>query len=217
MKGEPIRLLLVDDHPVLLQGLASLLGPAEGFAVVAMAATAREAVAAHRRERPDVTVLDLRLGEEDGIEVVRAVKARDPDARFLVLSTFDSEAAVRGAVAAGAAGYLLKTAPPEQLIGAIRAVHSGLRYLPSGLAALLDRPTAIWELTPRERAVLEAAAHGDANREIARRLAITEGTVKGYLVNIFAKLGVESRTQAIAKAIAKGLVDPGRPRRAADP
>lgn len=137
---------------------------------------------------------------------------RDPGARFLVLSTFDAEAQVRSAVEAGAAGYLLKTAPPATLIGAIRAVHAGLRFLPAELGARLERHAAIWDLTPRERSVLEAAAQGDGNREIAARLGLTEGTVKGYLVNIFAKLGVESRTQAIAQAIAKGLVDPSRPR-----
>jgi DNA-binding NarL/FixJ family response regulator len=206
---QPIRLLLVDDHPVLLQGLAALLAPAEGFLVVATAQTVQQAIAEHQRTRPDLTVLDLRLGREDGIEVLKAVKARDRAARFLVLSTFDTEAEVRSAVDAGAAGYLLKTAPPEILIGALRAVHSGLRVLPPELAARLEGRAAIWELTPRERSVLEAVAQGDGNREIAARLGLTEGTVKGYLVNIFAKLEVESRTQAIAKAAAKGLLDLG--------
>ena len=217
MSPPPIRLLLVDDHPVLLQGLASLLGPADGFVVVATARTAPEAIAAHAATRPDLTVLDLRLGTHSGVEVLRAVRARDPAARFLVLSTFDADADVRSAVAAGAAGYLLKTAPPEALIGALRAIHAGLKVLPPGLAARLDAHQAIWELTPREQEVLEAAAQGNANKEIAKKLAITEGTVKGYLVSIFAKLDASSRTQAIAKAIAKGLVDLSRSRRPEDP
>jgi two-component system, NarL family, response regulator len=214
MSTAPIRLLLVDDHPMLLQGLAATLRPADGFEVVATAGSVCEAIAAHQRERPQVTVLDLRLGEEDGTEVIRAVRRRDPGARFLVLSTFDAEAQVRGVVEAGAAGYLLKTAPPATLVGAIRAVHAGLRVLPPELAAQLAEHAAIWDLTPRERSVLRAAAEGDTNKEIAVRLGITEGTVKGYLVGIFAKLGVESRTQAIAKAAAKGMVElGGRPRR----
>lgn len=209
MSAAPIRLLLVDDHPVLLQGLAATLRPADGFLVVAMAGSVREAVAAHERERPDVTVLDLRLGEEDGVEVIRAVRRRDGTARFLALSTFDAEAQVRSVVEAGGAGYLLKTAPPATLAGAIRAVHAGLKVLPQELAVQLEKHAAIWDLTPRERTVLEAAAQGDTNKEIAARLGITEGTVKGYLVGIFAKLGVESRTQAVARAAAKGLLELG--------
>lgn len=214
MSGEPIRLLLVDDHPVLLQGLAATLSPEGGFLVVATAGSVREAVEAHLRERPQVTVLDLRLGAEDGVEVIRAVKKREPAARFLVLSTFDAEAQVRSVVEAGAAGYLLKTTPPATLAGAIRAVHAGLKVLPPELAVQLEGHAAIWDLTRRERSVLEAAALGDTNKEIAARLGITEGTVKGYLVGIFAKLGVESRTQAIAKAAAKGLLELGaKPRK----
>jgi DNA-binding NarL/FixJ family response regulator len=209
LSAAPIRLLLVDDHPMLLQGLEATLRPADGFQVVATAGSVAAAVAAHRKERPDVTVLDLRLGEEDGTEVIRAVRGRDPGARFLVLSTFDAEAQVRGVASAGASGYLLKTAPPAALIGAIRAIHSGLRHFPAELAERIAQPAAIWELTPRERSVLEAAAEGDTNKEIAARLGITEGTVKGYLVSIFAKLGAESRTQAIAKAAAKGLLGLG--------
>ncbi len=209
MSAEPIRLLLVDDHPVLLQGLAATLRPQDGFEVVATAASVAEAVAAHARFRPALTVLDLRLGEEDGTEVIRIVRRSDPAARFLVLSTFDTEAQVRQAVEAGAAGYLLKTAPPQSLIAALRAVHAGLRFLPAELAAHLERHAAIWDLTPRERSVLAAAAEGDTNREIAARLGLTEGTVKGYLVGIFSKLGVENRTQAIALAAAKGLIELG--------
>lgn len=209
MRGGPIRLLLVDDHPVLLQGLAATLRPQDGFEVVATAASVAEAVAAHARCRPALTVLDLRLGEEDGTEVIRIVRRSDPAARFLVLSTFDTEAQVRQAVAAGAAGYLLKTAPPQSLIAALRAVHAGLRFLPAELAAHLEQHAAIWDLTPRERSVLAAAAEGDTNREIAARLGLTEGTVKGYLVGIFTKLGVENRTQAIALAAAKGLIELG--------
>lgn len=211
-QADPIRLLLVDDHPVLLQGLASVFAPSDGFLVVATAQTVGAALAAHAEKNPDVTVLDLRLGEENGLDVLRAVKERQPTARFLVLSTFDADADVRSAVEAGAAGYLLKTAPPEALIGAIRAIHSGLRVLPDELTARLAEHAAIWNLTPRERDVLEAAAQGDGNRDIAKKLAITEGTVKGYLVSIFAKLGARSRTQAIAQALAKGLVDLGRRR-----
>lgn len=206
----PIRVLLVDDHPVLLKGLASMLEPADGFAVVGLAQTAREAIELHQREQPDVTVLDLRLGTEDGIEVLRTVRAGQPSARFLVLSTFDSEADVRSAVEAGAVGYLLKTSPPETVIGAIRAIHAGLRVLSPEMIASLDGHSPIWDLTPRERAVLEEAAQGAANKAIATKLTITEATVKGHLVNIFAKLGAESRTQAIAKALAKGLLDLGR-------
>jgi two-component system NarL family response regulator len=207
----PLRVLLADDHPVVLEGLAALLAGA-GMAVVATARTGEEAVALHARHRPDVTLLDLRMPAGGGVEAIRRIRAADPSARLLVLTTFDTDEEVFRAVEAGAAGYLLKTAPPEELTRAIADVAAGRRVIPPAIAARLADRVAGSELTPRELEVLAAVARGEGNREIARRLAITEGTVKGHVSNVLDKLGVRSRTQAVTAALARGLVRLGRRR-----
>lgn len=203
---DPIRLLLVDDHPVVLEGLAALLDGEGNLSVVATARTAEQALALFEAHRPDVTVLDLRLGDDDGVDVLRRIRAKDPRARVLVLSTFDTDQDVHGAVEAGAAGYLLKTAPPEVLIDAIRRVASGLRVLPQELVERLESRLEISQLTAREQEVLEQVVSGAGNREVAERLTIREATVKEHLSHIYAKLGVTSRTQAISEALSRGLV-----------
>jgi DNA-binding NarL/FixJ family response regulator len=201
-----VRLLLVDDHPVVLEGLAALLDAEPGLRVVATAGDTLQALALFVRERPDVTVLDLRLGDDDGIALLHRLRAAEPRARVLVLSTFDADQDVRSAIGAGAAGYLLKTAPPAALIDAIRRVATGLRVLPRDLAERLRDHLPVSDLTPREHAVLGHVAGGASNREVAERLAIREATVKEHLSHVFAKLGVASRTQAIAEALRRGLV-----------
>ena len=206
MSGAPLRLLLADDHAVVLEGLAALLGAMGGFEIVGKASDAAEAVALHARLRPDVAILDLRMGGTHGIDAIRDIRRTAPHARILVLTTFDTEEEVFGALQAGAAGYLLKSASPQALAAAIRDVAAGLRALPPAVAARLAERVAASDLTPRELEVLAGAARGERNRDIARRLGVTVGTVKGHLYNVFDKLGVKSRTQAVVEALARGLV-----------
>jgi DNA-binding NarL/FixJ family response regulator len=206
----PIRVLVADDHPVVLEGLAAILRAEEGVEVAATAGGGEEAIALYARERPDVVLLDLRMPDRDGLEVIAALRGADPGARILVLTSFDDDEDVYRALAAGAAGYLLKDAPPAELVRALTTVAAGGRAIPPAVAARLADRLGVSELTPRELEVLAAMARGDGNREIARRLKIGEGTVKGHVSNVLSKLGVETRTQAVAAALSRGLVRLGR-------
>jgi DNA-binding NarL/FixJ family response regulator len=195
-----IRVLLVDDHAVVRHGLEKLLMAEAEIEVVGMAADGREALELVRRHRPDIVLMDLAMPELNGVEATRLITAEHPGVHVVVLTSFGDEARIADALDAGAQGYLLKHAEPETLIEAVRAAHAGLAPLdPRAGRLLLDRQRRRQvrvELSHREREVLTLVTEGMANKQIARRLGISERTVKAHLTNIFQRIGVTDRTQA---------------------
>jgi DNA-binding NarL/FixJ family response regulator len=208
LEGESrtIRVLVVDDHVTVREGLAAILARQPDMEVVAEAANGREAVALWRIHRPDVVLLDLRMPVLDGIGTIDRIRSEDASARILVLTTFDTDVEISGAIKAGAKGYLLKDAPRETLLDAIRKVDSGETIIPAALVTKLASGVSFDALTTREQDVLTLVARGRSNKEIASALTITETTVKSHLRSVFAKLRVFSRTEAIAAASRRGLV-----------
>ena len=210
--SDPIRILLVDDHPVVRSGIRAMLLDQPDFALVGEAATGEEGVAEAARLRPDVVLMDLQLGTGlHGAEATRRITSAGPrPPHVLVLTTFDSDSDILAAIEAGATGYLLKDAPPEKLHAAIRSAAAGDSTLaPSVASRLLGRmraPSAT--LTGRELEVLGLVAEGLSNRQISKRLFLSETTVKTHLVHIYAKLEVDSRTAAVAAATRSGLIRP---------
>lgn len=204
-----LRVVLVDDHPIVRAGLRSLFPAGAGVDVVGEAATGEEAVALARHLHPDVVLCDLRLGDGiDGVETTRQLRGLDPAPAVVILTTFDRDVEILGAVEAGAAGYLLKDAPAEEITAAIRSAASGLLVLSPELTArmvqVMRSPRV--RLTDRELDVLRLLDTGASNREIAKTLFVTEATVKTHLVHLFEKLGVESRSRAVAVARDSGLL-----------
>jgi len=208
LEGErrTIRVLVVDDHVTVREGLAAILARQPDMEVVAEAANGREAVALWRLHRPDVVLLDLRMPVLDGIGTIDRIRSEEASARILVLTTFDTDVEISGAIKAGAKGYLLKDAPRETLLDAIRRVDSGETIIPAALVTKLASGVSFDALTTREQDVLTLVARGRSNKEIASALMITETTVKSHLRSVFAKLRVFSRTEAIAAASRRGLV-----------
>lgn len=203
---DPIRLLIADDHPVVREGLAAMLNRRADLSVVGEASNGREAVELYRREKPDVTLMDLRMPEMGGVEAIATLRAEFPHARFIVLTTYDGDEDIARALKAGAQAYLLKDTPRDELLDAIRAVHAGRkRIAPEMAAKLADRLTTP-ELTEREMEVLKLIVAGQSNKEIGAALTITEGTVKVHVNNLLGKLGVSDRTQAVTEALRRGLV-----------
>ncbi|MBI2839347.1 MAG: response regulator transcription factor [Acidobacteria bacterium] len=202
----PIRVLIADDHSIVREGLVSIIGREVDMKVVAAAATGRQTVELFWKHTPDVTLLDLRMPEMDGIEVMRAIHPRVPAARFLVLTIYDGDEEVFQALDAGALGYILKQdMVMSELLRAIRAVHSGLRWVPPGVAARLVEHLTQPELSGRQVEVLRLIVKGLSNKEIATTLSVTESTVKGYVNAILRKLGVTDRTQAAIVAVRRGI------------
>ena len=201
-----IRILCVDDHRIVREGIALIIGREPDMTVVAAAATGEEAVALFEQQHPDVTLMDLQLRTMGGLEAIRAIRAIDPAARIVVLTMYEGNEHIHRALSAGATTYLLKDTLSDELIRVVREVHAGRRPMrpevEASLAARASQPT----LTPREMQVIELVAQGSRNKEIASALAISEETVQVHLKNIFAKLHVSDRTAALHVAVTRGLV-----------
>jgi len=198
--------MLVDDHALMRTGVANIINQEPDLHVVAQASNGREAVDAYERHRPDVTLLDLRMPVMEGVEAVRHIRAIDPRARVIVLTTYDTDDEISRALKAGAKAYALKDISADDLISCIRDVLAGKTYIaPSAAAKLAEGVTRV-QLTPREMSSLRLMADGKSNKEIASELAISERTVKTHLGHLFEKLGVTSRTEAIKVATRRGLV-----------
>ena len=206
-----IRLVIADDHPIVRAGLTALFGLEPDLEVVAEASTPDEAVACAERENPDVVLMDLQFGsqsQDTGVDATRRIRALEAPPYVLVLTNYDSDADILGAVEAGASGYLLKDAPPHELTAAVRAAAAGESALAPVIASrLLDRMRAPRvSLSSREIEVLELVAAGRSNSEVAERLFVSETTVKSHLAHIFSKLDVSSRTAAVSEARRKGIL-----------
>ena len=200
-----IRIMLVDDHPIVREGLAAIL-QRRGMLIVAEASDGIEAVAEYRAKRPDVTLMDLRLPKMSGVAAIQAIRKEFPNAAVLVLTTYDTDNDIFSAIHAGAKGYLLKDCPREELLAAIRTVRTGRAFLPAGVATKLTERIGAQDLTPREKEVLELVARGKSNHQIGVELFISEGTVKGHVVNLLSKLGAQDRTHAVTNAIRRGII-----------
>jgi two-component system NarL family response regulator len=201
-----IRVLIADDHAVVRDGLAAMIGKWTDMAIVAEAQDGREAVEQWALHRPDVSLLDLRMPVLDGVGAINEIRQFDPAARIILLTTFDGEEDIYRAIRAGAKAYLLKDAPRDDILNCIRKVYAGETFVPPPLAAKLAERVSSVELTPREMVVLGALATGQSNKAIGRKLFISETTVKAHVKSIFSKLNVLSRTEAIAVAVRRGIV-----------
>ena len=205
-KREQIRLLVADDHVLILEGLAAAIGRQEDMRVVARARDGREAVDLWKMHHPDVTLLDLRMPKLKGVAVIREIRDEDAAARVIVQTTYDTDEEVYQAIRAGARAYLLKDSPLEELLDCIRKVHAGQTCLPSALGAKLAARTTSDALTSREIDVLKLLAKGRSNKEIGADLFISESTVKSHVRRMFTKLHAMSRTEAVAAANQRGLL-----------
>jgi DNA-binding NarL/FixJ family response regulator len=205
-RTKKIRLLIADDHALILEGLAATIGRQNDMTVVAKASNGREAVELWKTHRPDVSLLDLRMPTLNGVGVIREVRELDVSARVIVHTTYDTDEEIYQAIRAGAKGYLLKDAPLQELLDSIRKVHAGETCIPPALGAKLASRMSGEALTDREVDVLKLLARGRSNKEIGTDLFISETTVKSHMRSIFSKLNVMSRTEAIAAANKRGLI-----------
>lgn len=203
----PIRILAVDDHQLLREGIAAVLHGQEDMTLVGQAASGQEAVEGFRRLRPDVTLMDLRMPDMSGIEAISAIRSEFPNARIIVLTTYAGDAQAAAALKAGAAGYLLKNLVRKELIETIRAVHAGKRRVPAEIATEIAEHVADDALTDREIEVLRRVAAGKSNKLIAAELDISEGTVKTHMKSILPKLDASDRTHAVTIALKRGILD----------
>jgi DNA-binding NarL/FixJ family response regulator len=202
-----IRILLVDDHPLLREGIAALIGIQSDMQLTGEASNGREALEQFRAHHPDVTLMDLQMPEMSGIDAISAIRGEFPDARIIVLTTHAGDFQISRALKAGARGYLLKDMLRQELLETIRAVHAGQKRMSSEAAAEIAEHATDDVLTPREIDVLRLIAKGNANKEIAGQLSLSEETVKGHVKNILAKLGVHDRTHAVTIGLKRGIID----------
>lgn len=202
----PIRVMLVDDHPMLRAGLAEAIASHADMRVVAEAGHGAEAVAAWDAQRPDVTIMDIAMPGMDGVEALQTIRRQYPAARIVMLTTYKGDAQVRRALEAGAAGFLLKSSLRKELTEMIRCVHAGQRYISQEIAQELASHLGAGQLSEREVEVLQCAAAGNANKRIAQQLAISEETVKAHMRSILAKLDANDRTHAVTIALKRGMI-----------
>jgi DNA-binding NarL/FixJ family response regulator len=202
-----IRVLSVDDHPVVREGIAALIARQSDMELIAEACNGREAVDLFRKHHPDVTLMDLQMPEMGGIDALSAIRGEFPDARIIVLTSYAGDIQVSRALRSGARGYLLKDMLRKELLETIRAVHAGQRRVSSEVAAGIAEHATDDTLTPRETEVLRLIAGGNANKEIATQLGLTEETVKSHVKNILPKLGANDRTHAVTIALKRGIID----------
>lgn len=201
-----LTILISDDHAVVREGLAAMLSRRAEMQVVAEASNGVQAVELAFKYKPDILLMDLRMPQMGGVEAIRAIRAEWPEARVIVLTTYDGDEDIYRALQAGAKGYLLKDTPREELLEAIHAVHAGRKHIPSEVAAKLAERLTSEALTEREQEVLQLIVAGQSNKEIGASLNITEGTVKVHVNSLLNKLGVSDRTQAVTEALRRGLV-----------
>ncbi|MBL8046091.1 MAG: response regulator transcription factor [Anaerolineales bacterium] len=199
-------ILISDDHAVVREGLAAMLSRRAEMQVVAEASNGVQAVELALKHKPDILLMDLRMPQMGGVEAIRAIRAEWPEARVIVLTTYDGDEDIFRALQAGAQGYLLKDTPREDLLDAIRTVHAGRKHIPPEVAAKLAERLTTEALTERERQVLQLIVAGQSNKEIGASLNISEGTVKVHVNSLLGKLGVSDRTQAVTEALRRGLV-----------
>jgi DNA-binding NarL/FixJ family response regulator len=207
VRETPIRVLTVDDHPMLREGIAAVVSPQPDMELVGEAEDGAQAVEAYRKLRPDITLMDLQMPTLNGVEAIIQIRREFPQARIIVLTTYVGDAQAVRALRAGAVGYLLKGTLRKELLDAIRSVHAGLRHIPPEIAREIALHRGDEQLSDREVSVLQLVAKGSANKEIAHALSITEDTVKGHLKSIFQKLNVRDRTEAATVAARRGIIE----------
>ncbi len=205
---EPIRILSVDDHPLFRNGIAALLSTQPDMILVAEASNGREAIQQFRAHRPDVTLMDLRMPELNGLEALMAIRGEFPEARVIMLTTYSGDVQGMRSMQIGARAYLLKNLLDKELLGTIRAVHAGKKALSAEVSYELAEHATDESLTPAEIVVLRLIAAGNANKQVAAQLSITEETVKGRVKNILAKLGANDRTHAAMIGVRRGIIEP---------